>query len=93
MKEVISRLEKSLRNFIWDKVNRLTLIVLVGFGVLGFSNFKMSKELQDVKIGVDSISAQVVAPENEKYSTLEKYIYGKYCIILEALGRNDLRRN
>jgi len=93
MKEAFSRFEKSLRNFIWDKVNRLTIIVLIGFGILGYFNYKITKELCETKSEVKLISAQVVAPQSEKYSRIEKYIYGKYCIILEALGREDLKRN
>jgi len=58
MYETLNTLEKSVKTFLSDKINRLTVIAVICFGVLGYSQIKMFKEF-------NSISKQVTKAERK----------------------------
>lgn len=82
MKDFIVAIEQSVKNLFINKIDKTTALLLIGFGILGYSDYKTNQELYKAREEIKAISAVVVKPENEDYSKLEKYIYSKYCNVI-----------
>ena len=48
MEDVVYLIEKSIKKVLSDKINRLTLVVLICFGILLFHLIKLRKEIREI---------------------------------------------